>query len=407
MRCLVYIGGYKFTSWNSISVTRTLDKMCGSFKINAVYNYGVDNDEQSPFIANEKIEIFYLEDGESEPYSNNANDFYKDYSVSLLPSKNSQTKILTGWIDKVITQLSSEGLTIVMTGRDKTCDLVDCTIESETLEWIGYSVERIANEWCSPFGIEVDLQTDKGDSIIDSMNPSPDQKVADAFIKFVAKKKGFLAITDEDGRLVLEDKGGGLILSPLRIGGNVVTASYMCDYSKRFSKLKILNHKDKSPSIFGSEFSKKVKEDGASSKTSGVSIDNSMTRYRPIALQSIGNSDDSTCESESDWRMKMSMASSYTLSVKVNGWVGESGDLWRVNRGVYCELQDLNLPSGIMLIKTVNFTLDSSGTFTNMELIHDDAYSEYNTNKTGKKAKKDTAESRIKEAMRGLVSERK
>lgn len=384
MKTLVFLNGKKFTNWEKVIINRSIDSICGSFSISAVYDYGTQTTAESPFELSGLVEIFTSKQDGKEPTSNQASTLPS--TSTLLVSNEDSTKIMTGYIDVVDTTIGEEGLNVEVSGRDITCDLVDCTIESKTAEWLKIKASELFTAWCTPFSIKIDNQTDKSDTIVNA-NPKPDQKVNDAIME-ISRTEGFLVITDENGQLVLEDKNEGEMNSPLVLGENILTASYKGDYTKRYSKITVLDNADESSSPALNV--QRMLTSGASNATeSDPVVDQSAKRYRPVVIMGSGNLKAAGATSEAKWRMSMSVASTFTLSVSVQGWLSNFGQLWRVNRNTYCSLQDLNLPSGRMLIKNITFESGDNGTFTNMDLIHPDAYDEFDgttdeDDKTGK-----------------------
>ena len=134
MKTLVFLNGKKFTNWEKVIINRSIDSICGSFSISAVYDYGTQTTAESPFELSGLVEIFTSKQDGKEPTSNQASTLPS--TSTLLVSNEDSTKIMTGYIDVVDTTIGEEGLNVEVSGRDITCDLVDCTIESKTAEWL-------------------------------------------------------------------------------------------------------------------------------------------------------------------------------------------------------------------------------------------------------------------------------
>lgn len=56
--------------------------------------------------------------------------------------------LITGYIDRVGPTYNSHDHNVSVTGRDKTCDLVDCS--APATQWIGRGLADVARELCAP-----------------------------------------------------------------------------------------------------------------------------------------------------------------------------------------------------------------------------------------------------------------
>jgi prophage tail gpP-like protein len=174
---------------------------------------------------------------------------------------------------------------------------------------------------------------------------------------------------------------GSLILGR---GGNVLSANYNANYTERFSKITV------SDSASTKYFVKVESEGGSkalseSPQATSYTIESKLltNRHRPLTVLGNGvssRSEENTVETEAKWRMAMSRASVGTSSVKVQGWLSQEDDLWRVGKLVYCKMPDLNMPKGEMLIKNLTFNLGDDGSYTTLELIHKDAFDDTDFN---------------------------
>jgi prophage tail gpP-like protein len=375
MKTLVYLNGEKFTNWDSVVINRSIDSICGSFSMVATYNY---SEGESPYELSGLVEIFALKDGGVEPTSNSLPNLgFGALDEALLTDLDDSVKIMTGYIDIVDTSIGEGGLNVNISGRDITCDLIDCTIESKTLEWKDLKIYELYEEWLSPFGLTLSNKTDKASEKVVA-NPKPDQKVGDAMVE-ISKTEGFLIVTDEDGKIVLENKDQGSIPSPITLGINVLAASYKGDYTKRYSKVTVLDNSDQSPDV-NNNIARMLTSGASNAVESDPVTDSSTKRYRPITVMGSGNLKEPGVTAEAKWRMAMSVASTFTLTVKLQGWLTNAKEVWKVNRDVYCSLRKLNIPSGRMLIKNITFESGSQGTYTNMDLVFPDAYDEFDGN---------------------------
>jgi prophage tail gpP-like protein len=83
--------------------------------------------------------------------------------------------------------------------------------------------------------------------------------------------------------------------------------------------------------------------------------------------------DISTARKRAQWEATVRAARAVSVSVTVQGWRQADGTLWPVNGLVQVDLPWLRI-SGEMLITELTYSLDESGTQTQMTLRRADAY---------------------------------
>tara|TARA_R110001599_G_scaffold210877_5_gene408273 strand:+ start:5473 stop:6732 length:1260 start_codon:yes stop_codon:yes gene_type:complete len=398
MSIQVYINKEIFDKWKGITINKGLDSISGSFSMTAEYNY---SDEKSPFTLSGRIEIFHKDREEDLP-----------------------KKVMTGYIDRVNTSISGGGLMVEISGRDITGDVIDCTIEHGSKEWSAKAVD-IIEEIIKDFNINAISKTEKANSIV-SQNAKPDSKASEV-LSSIAKKGGFIMITDENGDLNLVSKADGTLSGSLSVGsnGNVLSASHASDYTKRYSKITVLENADVNMNEIetsgGSEpksytatdpTMEEENEDQKSKDTAeffewvgsgqsdnlfkmnqvfaeirqeelGITLKkDKIGRYRPLTIISKNNrkNDEGNLKKEANWRMALSRSSVTTMKVKVQGWQNDKDELWRINNLVTCDLSKININTTTMLIKGISFEVGGDGSYTNIELVHEDAYDDTDFN---------------------------
>jgi prophage tail gpP-like protein len=342
-RVTVSIDGKTFDKWKSITINRTIGSICGTFSMTAFYDY---KSNEKPFTLSGKTVITY-----------------------------EGTTVMTGYIDGVNTSIGNNGMNVEISGRDVTCDIIDCSIgnDKEKTEFLKIPVLDIILKLIEDYNLFL-ISTADDAKILKEMDKkqSPDEKVSDVIIA-ICKKVGILPLTSEKGALLLEDKAEGAMGSGLKLGngGNILEANHQSSHVERYKKITVLDN--------NSNETQDLSVSGGSSAVDGVVLneDQSMgSRNRVLTTisenQSAAVPDD--LEKEANWKMAMSRASLSKISAKVQGWKTIGGELWKINRTVDCDLSFLGLPKSTMLIKSLTFDISESGSFTNFELIHEDAY---------------------------------
>lgn len=387
----VEIKGSLFTSWSSVSVTRTIDSICGTFDINCFFDY-TKVKKGMPFKISDTVKL---------------------EMIAIDPSTNRETKhpVMLGYIENVDINCGNGGMTVNISGRDVTADLVDCNFvqEDSTLSWKGLTPYDLTMKLVDGLNhmkylfdkqhtIQVAVATTKalqqpsdieaGSAIV---TIEKDEVIADKILE-IAKNNGYMVITNEMGFLVLQSKSDGRMREKLQLSvgkpqnNNVLAVSHNLDYTQRYSTLVLTGHKENKKS--------EIADKGASSAIELIRHDPYVGRYRPLVVTSTTNKE---LDDEMLMRFNLNTASVSTISIKTQGCVNTENELWRVNNLVGVDLKDVSLPVGDMLIKKITFSIGAEGSYTDMELIHEDAYDDMGfTDASKSEVKSKKSESQIK-----------
>lgn len=363
-KVIVEVDGITFSNWKDISITKDMNSICGSFTMTAYYDY---TGTKTPWNLSGVIKIFYLDDM---------------VGLRLEGDSRSKHKVMTGYVETVNTSITSSGLSVSISGRDITCDLVDCTMNNtnpSNTESKNLTVMELYESFLAPYDLSVWalLTEDKLSQKIERKNHTPNEKIGDVIIS-ISKELGIIPSTDEDGSLFLENKIGSASNGKLVLGkdGNILEASHNSDHTKRYGKIVMLGNADSAlPDLTA---------DGGSVAIDGIAVDPTYSlktlskkeRERILTLTSAnsGVNDIAKLEEEANWRMTLSRAGVSVTKVKVQGWIAGESRLWRINQTVECDLSLLGLKKTTMLIKSLTFEISDNGSFTNLELIHADSF---------------------------------
>ena len=199
----LYVNGAKYEGWKSGSVTRSVEAAAGSFELSSVDKWERDKNPWRIFPGDKCV--------------------VKINGVTLI----------TGYVDSVAPSLSSGEHSIGISGRDATCDIVDCSAIVPSFEIRGQTIGGLAVLLCEPFGIRVvDESGDK--SVIPVAAVQPGETVFSC-IEREARKKEVSITTDGAGALLLAKIGKERANDSLEQGKNVISASAEYDYSQRYS----------------------------------------------------------------------------------------------------------------------------------------------------------------------------
>jgi prophage tail gpP-like protein len=272
-------------------------------------------------------------------------------------------KIIAGYVDSVSPALAKDSTSIAVAGRDKTADLIDCSVEYSKGEIAGATLTRLAQLLCAPFGVSVVAPSSTG-AVIDIFKIQQGETVFEALDR-AAKKRGYLLTTDGLGSLVITRPGTQRATTRLEQGINILSGSAVFDFKNRFSKY----------TVKGQDFGWNKEVDPAFAyKTIATATDPSVKRHRPLVIQSEQLTNLNDAKQRVNWEASVRAARASKFNIVVQGWRQGDGSLWRPNQLVLCRADRIGL-NGEMLITDVSYTLGSdTGSTTTLALERKDAY---------------------------------
>ena len=316
--------------------------------------------------------------------------------------------MITGYVDVNTVRLSPTEHTISIEGRDRAGDLVDCSAPPR--EWVGMSFEHVATELTKPFGIEMfrQVQTGPAGYITPAVTqePLPREKCKDAGDKLprkainsgetvhkalekLAKIQGVLLISDRTGGLLVTRAGlGGRATDPLVLGQNLKSIDHERSFANLFSEITVKGQANGATStaagaqvLTGAQSVKPsatVKRASAAPSGSvlpaGQSVASSTVgRYRPLIITADSQADAKRCAERAAWEASTREAKARRVTVVVQGWRQSDGQLWSINTLVRMVCPGVREDED-MLITSCEYTLDSQGTTTRMQLTSPEAY---------------------------------
>ncbi len=104
--------------------------------------------------------------------------------------------------------------------------------------------------------------------------------------------------------------------------------------------------------------------------------DSKITRYRPVVIIADDNMTGSTGYQRAMWEMGRNNAEAKRSTAIVQGWFKADSSLWLPNELIVLDAPALGVNKEERLIVDCRYTLDDSGTGTEMTLMHQDAFNE-------------------------------
>jgi prophage tail gpP-like protein len=364
-RVSLEVGGARYEGWKQARIRHSIDQLAGTFSL-AVH-------DRWP----EQTDSWAIEPGNA--------------AVVKIGSD----VVITGYADVVKVSVSPHKHDITVEGRDKTGDLVDCSAPAR--EWAGQNFEHIADELCTPFGIEVLTQLETGASGYKAKKAgkvkpkatksgggqlprkaSNSGETVHKLLEKLAKIQGALLISNGTGGLVVTRAGLNgratdmLVMNTREAGGtdgNVMSVDYERSFANLFSEITVKGQ------AHGAGFAQlsavqSVKPKATVMRGKDASVVNaSVGRYRPLTLVAEDQADAARCQKRAQWEAGTREAKSKKLTVRVQGWRQSDGSLWMINT-----LTRMRAPfvreDEDLLIAAVEFVIDlKEGTYAQLTLL--------------------------------------
>ncbi len=343
------IGGIAYEGWTEISVNLSMENLSGSFKLTLTDKGGAGAATIRP----------------------------NDPCTVLI---NGQI-VITGYVDKVTPSFDKESHKLEVSGRDKAGDMVDSSAMDGTGQYINLPIDQIVTKVAEPYGINV---TNNAGSLKKLETFNRDQgSTAFETIQKLAKKGKFLAVSDGKGGIELTRASTKSMTTALVQGQNILAANCDYDASKKHSHYHVKGQKQGKDT----DTVKKIAHNKA------VVTNEYVNRYRPLLIIDDGQSDEQSVQDRAEWEAAIRQAKATKADITVNGWQEGSGQLWGINRLVKVESSWLGM-NAMMLITSVNFTLDDNGELAKITVSQPSAYLDSKGNIIKKKGKAGSKESK-------------
>ena len=270
--------------------------------------------------------------------------------------------ICTGYVFAAPVEYDASGINRMINGRSKTADLVDSSADYKTGQFKGLTVDVIAAQMAGAYGLTVssqvavgaplaDHQIQQGESVFESLDR-------------LANARQILITDDASGNVVLASAGSaGNAVDGLELGVNIHSALAGFDYAEVYSVYTVKGQKSGSDDLWGS----------AAASALGSASDGTVTRRRELIVRQSGQADVNTCQQRAAYEQQVRSAKAGEIRYKLVGWRQSDGSLWQVNQTVNVKDAIMGVDTSL-LISEVIFSLDESGQFTELAVLHPGAF---------------------------------
>ena len=335
------IAGSAYLGWTAVSIDRGIDSLVGSFSLELTSREATGAAE-FPIAPGDACQI-------------------------VLGGK----VLITGYIDRRSRALSADNRSLRVSGRDKACDLVDCSALNKPGSWRNVSLAQIARELAAPFGVTIAVSGD-------SSKPIPrfalqQGETAWAAIERLARYRGLIAFSDGAGGVKIGNPAighdSGARTGQIREGNNLVSIEQEDDQSEQFS-----NYVVKGQASGNDQHNGK-----AVAQIKGEARDAGVIRYRPLLIIGEEQSDKASLVKRAAWEAKVRKGRASTITAVVPGWFAGSGSasgpVWEPGAHASCDVPSHGL-SGDQLIERVRLIRDADGTRTELTLVPPEAWAQ-------------------------------
>jgi len=329
----LFINGKIYDGWKSAEVKRSLKAASGAFSLSVTDRWSAQSE---PWIIapGDKAELKIADD-----------------------------LILTGYVDTVSADAQKDAVSISVAGRDKTADVIDCSIVSSSGQYANVTLKRLAEILCEPFGVTVKAPSSTGPAF-DVFKIQQGETVFEA-LERAARKRGYLLTTDGTGQLEIARPGSSRSTTMLKQGENILTMSSTFDFKNRFSQYIVKGQDTNWKKELDPAFAYAVK---------ATATDPSVKRYRPLVIQSEQLTNLSDAKTRANWEATTRAAKASKFNITLQGWRQGDGSLWRPNQLVLVDASRIGL-NGELLIVDITYSLTSDGgSICVLSLERKDAY---------------------------------
>jgi len=256
----------KYTGWKEVSVSLSLNRLAGLFEISAV-----------------------------EELSKQGEGWNLRMGQSCVVKIKGQT-VITGYIDYIDESYDEKSHRILIKGRDKTCDLVDCSYvpedytKIETHEWNNQTALTVITALCEPFN-NITVNSDASvkeaaTELLAKFKVSVGETAGDA-IKRICNAKGIMPMSKGDGNLYLTRAGTKSCYGTIIRGKNVKKGRLLQTDRERFSHYFVRGKGvSKRVNLFSQEINPiaLVQDEVVMQQVYGANRKTTEIRYRPKVL---------------------------------------------------------------------------------------------------------------------------
>lgn len=284
--------------------------------------------------------------------------------------------VLTGYVYASPIRYSATEVTVSVSGRSLTSDLIDCTVDEKPGQWRGQTVASIVRALAGTYGVKVVDEAEDSASVADH-SIEPTETVFESIDRLLSLSELF-ATDDGRGRLVMARPGSeGRAVDTLKLGANIKAGDSPLDFSRVYSEYRCIGQRSGTDDEFGE----------SASEVAAAVTDSRVGRRRMLKVNPSGQLTPALAQRRAEWERDYRISRALKTTYQVQGWRQSNGELWRPNLVVRVQ-DDLIGFDRDMLITEVSYELGDGGMLTTVTVAPPDGYVPEPTHKKGRKRKK-------------------
>ena len=329
--------GSRYTNWEDIHIHKSMLNMCSAFG----------------FFAPDFFE------GDIDAWGIKLGD---EVTVEI-----DEQTVCTGYIDSMpIERHNRRGGTIQIDGRDKTCDLVDCSFTESANEWKGQTILKLLQKLCDPFDISCVVESNASGGVakvIDTFKANEGDMVSDLIWR-LCKEASVLPLSYGDGALTLtrastSEYATDIIESDTLQSGNVLWSRIEQTNKDRYSDYIVKGFGIGNDNKSLADFTHPI----------GEFSDGVIARNRPKVIFADSPTDNGKCQEQARWDARLRAGLSRARTYTIKDWAQTTGELWQINTLVQV-IDEFSNFDGYMMIAKIDHFLDKRyGALTDLTLV--------------------------------------
>lgn len=328
------IGGLMFGGWTEVEIASGIDSVAASFRL-----------------------------GITERWPGHPDRWVIDAGAPAVVSIGGEP-LITGYVDRIASDLAKGQHSISAEGRSKTGDLVDCSAVASPGSWSNRSLEAIAGELAAPFGITVTAEADTA-PVFAKFALQQGETVWEA-IERMLRQRGLLGYTDTAGNVRIFTPKPGSASVTLTEGVDVKTVSGHHDVSDRFSVYIAKGQAAGNDQASGATVA------GPKAQAS----DTAVTRYRPLIVMAEDQASPASLTKRANWEAITRAARAQQVTVEYAGWRRPDGALWQPAQLVRLIAPSSWIDATLMIVSVTFHLFKQRGRVVELKLARPEAYTQ-------------------------------
>lgn len=334
------INGIVYDGWKSISVTRNIRALSGSFNFQVSDRWRQENLDWK-LKPDDKVQIF------------------------IGGGKINGGLVISGFIDEIDPKFDKGSRSLPIQGRDKTADLIDCdaSLVAKKTEFKDITLTALAEVLSTPFGIKVLERADVG-------KPFKKWTIKQGETCFetldrAARDRQIILTTSPVGNLILEKRGQDKADNRLIQGINIKSGEAKYTNRDRYSQYVVKGQRAGNDNDFGKNVT----------SAKGEAFDRGVSRFRPLLIIAENPVNQAEAQARAEWEATVRAANSNIIKVVTPKWLMETGRLWQINEEVKVSARFLGIQDETLLISETTFNkTKGGGSICNISLMRRDAF---------------------------------